>query len=300
MKILLVTNKTYRGHLDGGWWYFYLPLVELGHDVQFYDTVSTEQSFEKVIENFKPDLVFSMLTNNRIIAPGEPWEEIRWETKSGRTKTFNWFCDDTWRYDNFSRGACKIFTACSTPEPEYIKKYKEDGYQNIILGTWHSNINLYPKFDYTDKDIDISFIGAITGLRKHFFESTKETPVHIFSNISQEEMYATHCRSKIAVNLSFNQNDPQAKTQMKQRMFEAPAAQALLLTQYHPGIENFFEIDKEIVTFSSDEEFCEKANFLISKPKLLKSLAISGFKRFMAEHESKIRLTNVLKEIMAI
>ena len=92
MKILLVANKTYRGLPDSLCWYFYEPLKKLGHDVYFYDTVAGEQrGFSAVIETYKPDLIFCIMTGSPDIGPHEPWREILNETKSGRTKTFNWY-----------------------------------------------------------------------------------------------------------------------------------------------------------------------------------------------------------------
>ena len=87
MRILFVNNKTYRGHIDSGWWYFYLPLCQLGHEVHFYDTVlAPEKDLNKVIESFKPDLIFCMLTGDGNIAAYEPWLALAAETQSGRTK----------------------------------------------------------------------------------------------------------------------------------------------------------------------------------------------------------------------
>ena len=58
MKILLTLNKTYRGHDDMGYWYAYIPLKELGHDVIWYDTAQSDQTYySKIIESFKPDLM---------------------------------------------------------------------------------------------------------------------------------------------------------------------------------------------------------------------------------------------------
>ena len=70
MKILLVSNKTYRGFLDGSWWNLYLPLKDMGHEVYFYDTVEPlEKDFKAVVEKFKPEIIFCCLTGNRGIAP---------------------------------------------------------------------------------------------------------------------------------------------------------------------------------------------------------------------------------------
>ena len=300
MKILLTLNKTYRGIPDSGYWYVYSPLKELGHEVCWYDTVEPEEKdYDKILEEFKPDIIFCCFTNNRGVAPYEPWQEIMTETKLGRTKTFNWFCDDTWRFNNFSSWACHYFNVCSTPEPSYIKKYKGAGYDNIVLGNWHANSEFYPVKQFSEKSIDISFIGAPNPDRKTFFDQVK-TPIQKIFGVGQDELFAAHANTKIGLNLSVNANDPEKKTQMKQRLFEVAAGGGLLLTQYHDGIEKFFEIDKEIVTFKTPLECAEKIKELLQRPKIIERIALAGHKRFLKEHDSKIRLAKVLEQIRKI
>ena len=282
---------------DAGYWYTYLPLKQLGHEVYWYDTVDPdEKDYNKIVETFKPDLIFCCMTGDRNITPCEPWDEIMNETRSGRTKTFNWFCDDTWRFDNFSSKTCNYFNVCSTPEPRYVQKYKDIGYSNIIIGNWHANSEFYPVRPFTEKDIEISFIGAPNLTRNYFFNSVN-IPVQRIFGISQEEMFETHTKTKIGVNLSFNENDPSRKTQMKQRIFEVVAGSGLLFTEYHNDIEQFFEIDEEIIAFRTPEEFTEKATFLLKNPKIVQKIAEKGYQRFIAEHDSKIRLANTLNQI---
>jgi spore maturation protein CgeB len=300
MKIILTANKTYRGVVDTTWWYFYLPLKELGHEVHFYDTVNGESSsFSKLLESFKPDLIFCIMTGDRSIAPYEPWSEIVKESISGRTKTFNWFCDDTWRFDSFSKNVCHYFNVCSTPEFSYLEKYKNNGYNNIIEANWHCNSNFYSPNFFKNRKNTISFIGGVTPNRKAFFNSIKEK-ISIFSKISQEEMYSYHCDTKIGINLSTNDNDPNKKTQMKQRIFEVTAGGGMLMTEYHRGIENYYKIDKEIITFSSIDEFNKKIKFLLKNPKIIESIAFNGHNRFLSQHESKLRLSETLKRISEV
>ena len=304
MKILLTVNKTLRRgskiEEDGGHNNLYLPMMELGHDVYFYDTVAPEQrSFSKVIEDFKPDLIFCCLTNDSGIAPYEPWEEIQSETLSGRTKTFNWFCDDTWRFDNFSSQACFIFHACSTPEPSYLEKYKKLGYENIILGGWHSNKNFHPYIEFEKKNIEVSFVGRIDFLRKTYlnFLESREIPVTNIKNISREDLMNFFSESKIGLNFCVNPNDPERKTQMKARMFEIPAANSMLLTEYHQGIEEFFDIEKEIIVWDTSDELYQKIKFFLDNPRVAKKIAKNGYTRFLKEHDSKKRLEKMLLEI---
>jgi len=285
---------------DTGYWYTYLPLKQLGHEVYWYDTVDPEEKdYNKIIETFKPDLIFCCMTGNPHITPHEPWESIKKETDSGRTKTFNWFCDDTWRFDNFSNHACHCFNMCSTPDPNYIEKYKSVGYDNAILGVWHANSEFYPKIKFKDKNINISFIGAPTPSRTAIFNAV-DTPIKNIFGVSMEELFLKHSQSKIGVNFSTNDNDPHSKTEMKQRIFEITAGSALLFTQHHNGIERFFEIDQEIVTFKTIDEFSEKASFLSKNLKVAEKIAEAGHQRFLTEHDSKIRLANILEQIRSI
>ena len=302
MKILLVINKTYRGVLDGTHWYLHQPLIELGHNVHLYDTVEgdpDERDFNTVVEHFKPDLVFCMLTGNPKLAPYEPWEALHKETVSGRTKTFKWFCDDTWRFNTFSKVACNNFAVCSTPERGHVEKYHQIGYKNIIVANWHANSKFFTPKTFEKRPTDLSFVGALTSARKNFFVNSNHKMTFYFK-LSQEQLFDAFCSSKIGVNLSFNENDPLMATQMKQRMFEIPAGAGLMITQYHEGIEEYYKIDKEIITFNSPIEYNEKLNFLLQNQHVAKSIAHRGHQRYLKEHDSKIRLTNVLEQIMKI
>jgi spore maturation protein CgeB len=84
---------------------------------------------------------------------------------------------------------------------------------------------------------------------------------------------------------------------MKQRMFEVPAGGGMLLTQYHEGIEDYYKIDSEIVTFRDSDEFCKKAKFLMDNPNVSRNIAERGYKRFIREHDSSVRLSQTLKDI---
>jgi len=300
VRILLTINRTYRGQIDGGHYNVYLPLQSLGHEVYFYDTVDpVEKNYTNVIEEFKPDLIFCCMTGDKNIAPYEPWKEILKETTTGRTKTFNWFLDDTWRFDNFSKLACKYFNVSSTSEPSYVKKFKDIGYENILFGGHHLNFDIFPPMEYDDKDIDSSFIGFLSPSRERFIEQATSIGIDIdtIHGVTHEELLDSHNRTKIGINLSVNDNDPLRQTQLKLRIFEILAGKGLLLTEYHKGIEEFFEIDKEIVTFKTFDEFQKKFKFLSNRPKLVKKIALRGHNRFLNSHESKVRLKSVLKQI---
>jgi len=305
MKILLVINKTLSNGkaewLDGGYWNLFLPLEKMGHNVRLYDTVRGERAeFSKTVDTFKPDLIFCCMTGDASLTPNEPWEEIIQETQKGNCKTFNWFCDDTWRFESFSSQVCNHFHVCSTPEIEYIEKFKEVGYNNIILGFWYTNIDFYPK--KAVKKNDISFCGQLNLDRRYFINYLIENGIDVkhHHGLTPKEMIQSIAESKIGINFSKNYNANPPVLQMKGRMVEVPAANALLFTEYAPGLEEHFIIDKEVITFKSSYEMFKKADFLLKNPKIIEEVANNGHKRFLKDHESMVRLTSAINKIMKL
>ena len=123
-------------------------------------------------------------------------------TKKGNIKTFNWFCDDTWRFDTFSTIACQYFNVCSTPEPKYVDKYKNIGYNNIIVGGWHTNQKFYPTENH-EKKYDVSFIGQLNNPdRIGYIKYLRDNgiSVHNFHGLSHSEMTKVWSETKIGLN----------------------------------------------------------------------------------------------------
>jgi spore maturation protein CgeB len=308
MKIIIVAPKTITKHkqtneafrYDLSFWNFLFPLQAIGHQAYFFDTSQYgDKELQLLIEREKPDLLFCIMTGDQGYCPYEPWETILNETQKGRLKTFNWFCDDTWRFEKFSMEACKHFHACTTPEKQYVEKYKEAGYDNIRYATWHANSDIYTGLRAPKKN-DITFIGAPRGDRQFFIDALKTEGMDVNNpiNVSLEDMVWAYSDSKIGLN--FSKNPANNDTQMKQRMFEIPAAGSMLLTEYHENLENCYDIDKEIVTFRTTDELIEKLKFLLQRPKLVDTITESGHKRFLREHESRIRLKGVTEWIQKL
>ena len=161
---------------------------------------------------------------------------------------------------------------------------------------WHANSDFYPKIKFKDKNIDLSFIGAPTPSRKRIFEHI-EVPIKIIFGIPIEEVFLSHSQSKIGINFSTNDNDPLHQTEIKQRIFEISAGSGTVLTQYHQGIEEYFDVDREIITFETIPELTTKSKFLLENMKVAEKIAANGHKRFLAEHNSKIRLAKIIEKI---
>lgn len=304
-KILLVAPKSISQHMRGSdpfrfdysFWNFYLPLKEMGYEVQFCDTsIEGNKELSDRVSNFNPDLLFCIMTGDRNYCPSEPWEAIKNIKSSLGITTYNWFCDDTWRFDDFTSKVCWLFDVCSTTKRECIKKYKDIGYKNVFLTNWHANENLYSEPSCI-KEVEVSFVGGLHGQRKSYIDylSSKGIKVNNPRNCSFEEMLWEYKRSKICLN--FSRCSVGKENQMKARLFEVVASNSVLVTERCPDLENFFTEDQEAIFFSSPGELHQKLNFLLQRDEHLNKISDAGYNRYVRDHTSKIRLRDVLSKI---
>jgi len=302
-KIILILPKTLSKHkesadvfrLDYGYWNFYLPLLELGHNVTLFDSsIQGNDDLKVLINKVKPDLLFCVMTGSSYYCKDEPWETIEEETRKGNITTFNWFCDDSWRFDSFSKNVCNFFTYCSTPEKSFVKKYKDIGYSNILYSTWHANKNLY-SIDRMKK-FPVSFIGRVDSFRKPYIDFLETIGIKTNNpkNVCFEDL--VDCYSGSLAGLNFSKNSTGEGTQIKARVFEVVACKAALVTEYCEELENNFILGKEILTFKNNEELKE-CMIRLSDSSFLEELAKKGYSRFIKQHTSQIRLNSLLQKI---
>lgn len=301
MNILLALNKTLDRNgsikFDSGYYNVFIPLLQLGHNVYFYDTIDpVEKNFFKIVREFEPDLIFCCFSGDKNTTPYEPTEEIAQITKIGNIKTFNWFCDDTWRFESFSKHICRNFTACSTPEYSFLNKFKEIGYNNILLGQWHCNEDLYLK---NLKKYNIGFCGGMNKTRLNFLNQLNKK-ITYFYGCSYEDMISLYSSCKLSLNLTVNDNDLNKKKQMKLRIFEVACADSLLITENVENLDMYFKPNEDVIVFENVEQCSELINFYLKNEKERIRISNNGRNKFLNEHTSKIRLSNLINQINKI
>src|SRR5258708_1267288 len=139
MKILFVAPKYDYGIPELGlsfeYYNFYDTLFGMGHQTELFDLVSlyhehgrermTELLGEK-ISDMNPDLVFTFLFSDQF-----DLERLKKISRLTKAVTFNWFADDHWRFENFSRHWAPCFSFVSTTDPQAVPRYHAIGYQNV-------------------------------------------------------------------------------------------------------------------------------------------------------------------------
>ena len=192
---------------------FYDALVSMGHDVLYFDFMTLLQQRGKgwinrrlleVVRSEKPALMFTILFTDEIEK-----KTVRAISGSGETTTLNWFCDDHWRFDSYSRDWAPCFNWIVTTAASALQKYGDLGYNNAIKSQWACNHFLYRKLDLP-LEYDVTFVGQPHGTRRAVIESLRQAGINVrvwgngweLGRITQEEMIRVFNQSRINLNLS--------------------------------------------------------------------------------------------------
>ncbi len=149
----------------------------------------------------KPDYVFFVLMNN----------EIRIETLDRLneiSKTVNFFCDDQWRFDGFSRNVAPHLHTVITVDKYSVPKYRELGNTRIILTQWAAE-NLL-KYEQKPYRYEVSFVGGRNDVREWYIDELNRRGIFVEcfgsgwknGRVSTERMNEIFQSTKISLNLS--------------------------------------------------------------------------------------------------
>lgn len=205
------------GHPEQGYSFehcnFYDCLRRMGHDVIYFDFMTElaergrEEMNRRLLETAKgeqPDLMFTVLYRDELDRA-----VVRTISEETDTVTVNWFCDDHWRFEAFSRHWAPCFNWVVTTDRDALPKYADIGYDNVILSQWACNHFLYRKLDLPLK-YDITFVGqpddhrreVITGLRDAGLDVRAWGNGWESGRLTQDEMIAVFNQSRINLNLT--------------------------------------------------------------------------------------------------
>jgi len=101
------------------------------------------------------------------------------------------------------------------------------------------------------------------------------------------EMFKALSKAKTGFN---NHCDCAGDTAANMRMFEATGVGACLLTDMKKDLHQYFDVDYEIVTYSSIEECLEKIKWLFNHPQQCREIALKGQQRTLKEHNFESRV----------
>ena len=112
------------------------------------------------------------------------------------------------------------------------------------------------------------------------------------------DMFRIWQRSKLTLN---TYEDIGYEYPSNPRLFETTGVGSCLVVEYTPRIESIFQVDREIVTYTSIDECLEKVNYLLDNDRERIEIAVAGQKRTLESHNYKVRceqLNEYLQEIL--
>ena len=297
---------------------FYEPLVAMGHDVVFLDLATVggesggaDQALQQAVETVRPDLLFTFLFGEEV-SP----HAIKEVTTSGIT-TLNWFADDHWRFEQFSRHYAPAFSWVATTTSSALPKYEALGCHRVLKTQWATVPHFLPASAPTTTG-RVSFVGQLYGDRGELVDALRRAGVPVStrgagwdvrrrhriaarapvvrslggrswlaraqakSRCTQEEMF-TIFRSS-AVNLNFTEASQGGEPQIKGRTFEVPGCGGFLLSGAARDLEHYYDVGKEIVVFHDRADLVAKVRHFLRHERERARIATAGYERTIAEH----------------
>jgi hypothetical protein len=199
-----------------------------------------------------------------------------------------------------ARDICRHFDLCWTSTEDALEKYVVEGALPIYLPEG-ANPTVHKPYD-EEKVYDVSFVGQCYGNRPETIARLREAGVRVETfgpgwpngPLSMEEMVRTWSRSRI--NLGFGGVLGHKETYcLKGRDFEVPMSGGLYLTEHHEELAPFYDVGREIVTYTGFDDLLEKIRWLLSEPEQAEAIRRAGRARALREHTWEMRFERVFR-----
>lgn len=300
-KILFLTTGHINYDCDIN---FCMPLMQIFSVVHSYNyvektntigQVATNAEIIEIVKKENPDYIFLSTYLHQINT--ETLDRI---AEIG-VKVIAWFSDDHWRFDNYSKLIAKHVFCSVTTDKYAVEKYKQEGLK-VIKSQWASNPDYYKKID-SGILYDVSFVGGKYKKRQKKLDylKSKDVCINVFgkgfnSFLKFDKMIEVFNASRI--NLNFSDSSTKGfDTQIKGRVFEIPMCGGFLLTEYADGIEDYFEIGKEIEGFESLREAAGKVEYYLKYEDKRMEIAKAGQDRSLKDHTWVKRFKKLFYEL---
>lgn len=307
------------GHLG-----FYQSLVKLGHDVIpfYYDSYLDSRLDQLQVdlinkaEEVKPDVIFFILFRDQ-------FTKATLDTLKKKYKTINWFGDDTWRFDNFTSEFAPHFTYCVTTDKYSVPKYHAIGVKNVIRAQWAAIDDNLQTMEALPYEHEVTFVGGHNRYRAWFVNQLKKNGVNVEcfghgwpnGSLSNSDMIKLFRTSKINLNLSNSTSfdlryllshpknfahtiySKKAASQIKARNFEINYYCGFQLADYVPGLEDYYEIGRDVACYGNSEEAALLVKYYLANSIEREEIRERGMRKARQHYSYTAQLKKVMESI---
>lgn len=291
---------------------FRSSLEGMGHDVIAFDFMARERAVGReamraelvgAADGARPDVVFLCLFTDEIDV--RTLEALR---RAGGAPTVNWFADDHWRFDDFTRHYAPALDLAVTTDHDTLPKYAAAGIRNVHLSQWACNRYAYTKV--TDAlEHEVTFVGQPYGTRESVIERLRAAGHHVETwghgwpegRLDHDGMVRVFSTSRINLNLAGSFAPPRPvigrlrtmvglppgrrrPPQIKGRNFEVPGCGGFLLTERLAHLDQYFDLGREIAVYDREDDIVDLVAHWLANEEERAAVARAGYERVLAEH----------------
>jgi spore maturation protein CgeB len=260
-------------------------------------------------KDFRPDIV--------LVIKGEALDSttIKRVKEESHAKVVLWYVDDPRYYDTIIRRIIGCFDYVFTVSPRAVSTYKEMGVRNVECLPVACDPNFHRRLDLSNDDrnrysCDVVFAGTYYRRRARLVNTLKKAGIklRIYGDywnplwsgngskpaLSGPEMVKSFNAAKIVLNVHA---DSDIGYKVNTRTFEATGCGSFVLTDRTYGVDDYFDIGKELACYDNERELVELAKYYLDSEKEREEVSLCGRERAYREHTYGSRLTHVLEAL---
>jgi spore maturation protein CgeB len=324
MRVLSVVGRGYYGStnaVEPMYLYFTEPLRQLGHDVDVFDhvRVSRESGSDEATVALDRRLAqgWDVVLYQHAPTAEEPIDVSVFVPWKDRTCVIAWNSDDDWQWSR-TKLAAQCFTWMATTYPQVWARERV-GVPNLLLSQWGC-LGTYAN-PATTRDIDFSFAGWVyrsrvtecrvlrrqAGLRC-FGKGSRlvRLPVPNIRGLGRMPRLAGPALGFAEINDVWNRTKvsftplsggPSGSVKsIKSRLFDMGLSGSVALTEHAPHLEDYFDLDDEVVVYTGLEDCVDKVAALLSDDARRRQIAEAYRRRTLADHLWTTRFTRLFSD----
>ncbi|PKG22760.1 CgeB family protein [Niallia nealsonii] len=320
MKILFISS----GYKEIYEWFescIQKELKIIGQDVEFFSIEKGMPDFQSLIAKFNPDMAFTLVG---FYLPADMLQYL----KQRGIKTAVWLTEDPY-YMDLTSSLAEDFDYVFTIDAAALEYYQKKGHQQAYHLPLATDSHLFaPKQVDKKYQSDICLVGypypdrirciqlllhytpfhiQVVGPWKHLLRKFRRYQnISINYNWMDPSIVANYYNgAKIVLNTHRPANERHNENKLgvvgksiNNRTFDVASCAAFQLIEYKEGLSTNFLEEKEIVSFKSEKELIEKANYYIQADEKRREIAKKGRERVEKEHTFFHRVDEMISIIL--
>lgn len=197
-------------------------------------------------------------------------------------------------------------------DKHYVGEIKKRGVTNASYLPLATDEEVYRAIELKDaeKDIygyDVCFVGMPYHNRVETLNSLKDFNIGVFGDYWERylrKMHGKYFKGKangkkvlklyVASKIVLNIHHPQSVYGLNTRTFDIPSCGSFQIVDYKKGLQELFDIGKEIICYQSIDELIELVRYYLDHPEDRKKIAAKGCSRVRAQHTWYHRMKEVI------